>query len=82
MIKTFLSDTSQEAFADRIGSWRMNGRFKNLNGTGGRHLSKTWSKFAIVITNQILRRLPIGGGFPERYARPRDRSEIVSRLRG
>jgi len=58
MVKTFLSDTPQEAFADRIGAFRMNGRFQNLNGTGGRYPSKTWSKFAIVITNQILRGLP------------------------
>src|SRR6266699_2515722 len=64
VVETFLSHTPQEAFADRIGSWRMNGRFENLDGTRGCHPSKTWSKFAIVITHQILRCLPIRGGFP------------------
>ena len=63
MVKAFLSHTPQEAFADRIGSFRMNGRFENLNGTRCRHPSKTWPKFAIMIANQILRCLPIRGGF-------------------
>ena len=65
MIKAFLSHTSQEAFADRIGSWRMIRRFENLNRTRCRHASKARPKFAIVITNQILRRLPIRGSFSE-----------------
>ena len=41
VIEAFLSDTPQEAFADRIGSWCMNGRLENLDGTRGRHPSKT-----------------------------------------
>lgn len=41
MIKAFLSHTPQEAFADRIGSWCMSGRFENLNGTCCHHPSKT-----------------------------------------
>src|SRR5260370_27958054 len=60
MIKAFLSHTPQEAFADRIGSWRMIRRFENLNRIRCRHASKARPKFAIVITNQILRRLPYG----------------------
>jgi hypothetical protein len=71
VIKAFLSDTPQIAFADRISSWCMNGRFENLDGTRGRYASKTWSKFAIVITNQILWRLPIRGGFSELLRDPR-----------
>ena len=54
MIKAFLSHTPQEAFADRIGSWCMIGRFENLNRTRCHHASKARPKFAIVITNQIL----------------------------
>jgi hypothetical protein len=54
VVKAFLSHTPQETFADRIGSWCMNGRFKNLDGTRCRHPSKTWSKFTIMIANQIL----------------------------
>ena len=41
VIEAFLSDTPQEAFADRIGSWCMNGRLENLDGTRGRHPSKS-----------------------------------------
>ena len=40
VVKAFLSHTSQEAFADRIGAFRMNGRFENLDGTRCRHPSK------------------------------------------
>jgi len=40
MIKAFLPHTPQEAFADRIGSWCMNRRFENLDGTRCRHPSK------------------------------------------
>ena len=70
MVKAFLSHTSQEAFADRIGSWCMNGRFENLNSTRCRHASKARPKFAIVITNQILRCLPIRGSFSELLRNP------------
>jgi hypothetical protein len=82
VVEAFLSYTPQKAFADRIGSWRMNGRFKNLYATCCRHPSKTWSKFAIIITYQILRCLSKWCGFSERYALPKNRSEIVSLLRG
>src|SRR5712692_9182696 len=55
---------------DRIGSWRMIRRFENLNRTCCRHASKARPKFAIVITNQILRRLPIRGSFSEVLREP------------
>src|SRR5258708_621592 len=70
MVKAFLSHTPQEAFADRIGSWRMIGSFKNLNGTRCSHTSKARPKFAIVITNQILRHMPIRGSFSELLCNP------------
>jgi hypothetical protein len=82
MVQAFLSHTPQEAFADRIGLWRVIGRFENLNRTRFSHASKARPKFAIVIANQILRYLSIRSSFSERYAQPKDRSEIVSRLRG
>ena len=63
VVKAFLSHTPQEAFADRIGSWRMIGRFENLDSTRSRYPSKTWSKFAIIVTNQILRCLSKWCGF-------------------
>ena len=40
MIKAFLSHTPQEAFADRIGSWRMIRCFENLNRTGCSYTSE------------------------------------------
>src|SRR5260221_7485324 len=61
----FLSDTPQIAFADRISSWCVKRRFENLNGTRCRHASKARPNFTIIITNQILWRLPIWGGFSE-----------------
>ncbi len=70
VVKAFLSDAPQEAFADRVGSWCVNRRLQNLDATCGRHTSKTRSKLAIVITNQVLRRLPIGSRFPELLGHP------------
>jgi hypothetical protein len=48
MVEALLSHTPQETFADRIGAFRMNGRFENLDGTRFSYPSKTWSKFAII----------------------------------
>ena len=70
VVQTFLPYTPQEAFADRIGSWRMIRCFENLDATCCRHTSKARPKFAIVITNQILRRLPIRGGFSQLLRHP------------
>jgi hypothetical protein len=61
MVQAFLSHTPQEAFADRIGLWRVIGRFEHLNRTRFRHASKARPKFAIVIANQIHRYLPTSG---------------------
>jgi hypothetical protein len=77
VIQALLPHTSGEAFAHRIGSGSVIRCFQNLNRTGGRHPSETGPKFVIVITNQILRRLPIRGRFSQRYAPPRRRSGIV-----
>src|SRR5579864_854541 len=70
VIKTFLSHTSQEAFADRIRSGSMIWRFENLNATRCRHPSKVRPKFAIVITNQVLWCLPIRRSFPKLLRNP------------
>ena len=65
-----MPDTPQKAFTDRIGPWRMNWRFENLNGTRGRHTSEAGPKFAIVITNQVLWRLPVGSSFSQLLGDP------------
>ena len=59
VIQAFLPHTSQEAFTDSIGSWGMNRRFEDLDRARFRYPSKARPELAIVITNQILRRLPI-----------------------
>src|SRR2546421_6280016 len=63
MIQAFLTNTSQEAFTDGIGSGSVNGGFEQLDATGPCHTSETRPKFGIVITNQVLGCVPIGGGF-------------------
>ncbi len=70
MIQAFLTNTSQEAFTDGIGSGSVNGGFEQLDATGRRHASKARPEFAVIITNQIFRRLPIRGRFSELLGHP------------
>src|SRR5258708_12916951 len=70
VVKAFLPHTPQEAFADRIGSWSVIGCFENLNHTRCSHTSKARPKFAIVITNQIRRCMPIRSSFSELLRHP------------
>ncbi len=70
VVEAFLSYTPQEAFADRIGSGSVIGCVENLNRTGCRHTSEAGPKFAVVVTNQILRSLPIRGGFSKLLCHP------------
>jgi hypothetical protein len=61
MIKAFSPHTPQKSFTDRIGSRSMIRRFEHLDAAGCGYTSETGSKFAITITNEIVRRLPIRG---------------------
>ncbi len=70
VVKAFLSHAPQEAFADGIGTGCMVGSFENLNRTRCRHTSKAGPKFAIIITNQILWRLPIRCSFSQVLRHP------------
>src|SRR2546429_6363235 len=45
-------------------------RFENLDVTCPRHSRKARPEFAIVISNEIFRRLPIGGGFSQLLRHP------------
>jgi len=63
VVQACLPDTPQEALADGIGPRRMNRRCEDLDRARFRHTSKTRSKLAIVIANQILGCLSIRGGF-------------------
>jgi hypothetical protein len=82
MVQAFLPHTSHEALTDGIGSWCVIRRLEHLNGTCGRYTSEAGPKFAIVITNQVLRSLPIRGGFSERYVPPRHRKGTRCRRHG
>src|SRR5215469_607727 len=70
VVQAFLPYTSQKAFADGVGSWRVNRRFEQLDATGRRHSAETGSKCAVVITNQVLRHLAIRSRFPELLRHP------------
>ena len=70
VVKVFLSHTPQEAFADRIGSGSVRRGVENLNRTGCGHTSEAGSKFAIVITHEILWCLPIRRGFSQLLRHP------------
>lgn len=70
MVQAFLSHTSQEALADRIGTWGLNRRLEQLDATGDRHTSKASPKLTVVISYQVLWRLPIRSRFPELLGHP------------
>ncbi len=70
VVQTFLSDTPQETLTNGIGSWRMNRRLENLDATCPRHPNKAGPKFAVVITDQVLRGLSIRSGFSQVLRHP------------
>jgi hypothetical protein len=77
VIETLASHTPQKAFTDGI---RLRGVIRyceNLDPTRLRNPCEVHPKLAIVITNEILRSLSIGGGFPKRYVRSKRRWDIV-----
>ena len=70
VVEAFLPHAPQEALADRIGSGSVIRRFEYLDTTGRRHASKSRPEFAVVITNEILRRLSKRGGFSQLLGHP------------
>ena len=60
VIQALSPDAPQKAFTDRIGSWRVIGRFQYLDAARCCNTSETGSKLAIIITDEILRRVSIG----------------------
>jgi hypothetical protein len=70
VVKAFLSHPPGEAFADRIGSGSVIRGAEHFNSTRCRHPSETGSKFTIVITDQILRCLPVGRGCSQLLRHP------------
>src|SRR2546430_10428863 len=81
MVEAFLPHTSQEAFADGVGSWCMNRCLEQLDATDPRHTSEAGPKFGIVITNEILRCLPLGGRRSEEHTSElQSQSHLACRL--
>ena len=71
MVQAFLPHAPEKPLANGIGSWRLNRRCEQLDATGRRHSAETGSKLTIMITDQILWRLSIGGGLAELLGHPR-----------
>src|SRR5260370_12797640 len=70
VVEAFLPHTSQETFTNGIGSGSAMRSLENLDATRCRHPSKTWSKLAVVLTNQVLWRLPVRGSFSQLLRHP------------
>ena len=82
MIETLTPYTAKEPLTDSIRAWGIIRSFKNLDVTRLRNPSEAHSKLAVVITDEVLRPHPKGGGFPKRYEQSTRRWDIVSRRRG
>ena len=70
VIETLSSYTSQKAFTDRIGAWCVIRRDEHLDAARVCDSSETGSKLAVMITDEILRRLPIGSCLPQLLSGP------------
>ena len=65
VVETFLPYTPHEPLTDGIGSRSVMGGSKDFNVARCCDSGERGSKFGIVVTEQILGGLPIGGGFPK-----------------
>jgi hypothetical protein len=70
VIQALSSYTSQKAFTDRIGAWCVIRRGEHLDAAHVCDSSETGSKLAVMITDEILRRLPIGSCLPQLLGGP------------
>ncbi len=70
MIQALSSNTPQKAFTDGIGARGVIGRCEQLDVTRCYHSSETGAKLAIMIANEVLRRVSIGSGLPQLLCGP------------
>ncbi len=70
VVKAFTPHASQKAFTNRIGLWRVIRRFQYLNAARCCHSSETGSKLAVMIMNEILRRVSIRSRLPQLLSGP------------
>ena len=71
VIQALAPHTQEKAFTNRIGAFRVIGCFQYLNAARCCHASETGSKLAIMIADELLRRLSIGSGLPQGLGGPR-----------
>ncbi len=71
VVQTLSPNTQEKAFTDRIGAFRMIRCFKYLDATCDCYSSETGSELAIMIANEIFRRVSIGSGLPQVLCGPR-----------
>jgi hypothetical protein len=69
LVQALSSHTSQKTLTEGIGAFRVIGRFEYLDAACCCNSSETGSKLAIMITNEILRRVSIWSSLPQRYER-------------
>ena len=67
MFEALTPYTAEEPLTDGIRAWGVIRSFKNLNVTRLRNPSEAHPKFAVVITDKVLRPHTKGSGFPKRY---------------
>src|SRR5215470_16829772 len=70
MVKALSPNTSQKTFTNRIGPWCVIGRFENLDAARCCNTSETRAKLAIVIADEVLRRVSIGSRLPQLLCGP------------
>jgi hypothetical protein len=70
VVQTLSPNAPQKAFTDRIGAFRVIRCFQYLDATCDCYSSETGSEFAIMITNEVLRRLSIRSRFPQLLCGP------------
>src|SRR5258707_6859187 len=71
VIQALSPDTAQKAFTHCIGSWRVVRCFEDLDAARCCNTSETGSKLAIMIANEIFRRVSIGSRLAQLLCGPR-----------
>jgi actin-like ATPase involved in cell morphogenesis len=73
MIEALTPDTAEEPLTNGIRARGIIRSCKNLDVTRLRHPSEAHPKLVVIITDEVLRSLAIGGGLPQRYVQSRRR---------
>jgi hypothetical protein len=71
VVQTLSPNTPQKAFTDRIGSWRLIRCFQYLDAARYCNTSETGPKLAIIIADEVLRRVSIRSRLLQLLCEPR-----------